>query len=363
MAAADIPKTAIITPFGLWEFVRMPFGLKNAAQAFQRLMAGVLRGLPFVFVYLDNILIASSGPDEHEEHLRHVLRLLRDNGLVLNKAKSVLGVVELDYLGHRVSAAGITPLPSRVDAVVALPATTSKVELQRFLGIVNFYHRFCPVLASRLRPLHAAVTAAKKPADFAWSSECDSAFVAAKRALADAVLLDHPNLSAPTRVTTDASGYAVGAELAQFTAGLWRPVAYFSKKMSNAEKKYSAFDRELLGIYLAIKSFRHHLEGRPFHVLTDHKPLTTALRSAAERSPRQTGHLAYIAEFTADLRHVPGQSNVVADALSRSVGAPPVEQPQPPAAVAVIGWTTLPWREIKPPAPRSLRTVRRCLRL
>jgi hypothetical protein len=149
-----------------------------------------------------------------------------------------------------VSAAGITPLPSRVDAVVALQAPTSKVELQRFLGIVNFYHRFCPALASSLRPLHAAVTAAKKPDDFAWSGECDSAFVAAKRALANPVLLVHPSPLAPTRVTTDASGYAVGAELAQFIAGLWRPVAYFSKKMYDAEKKYSAFDRELLGIYL-----------------------------------------------------------------------------------------------------------------
>jgi len=100
----SIAKTAIVTPFGLWEFVKMGFGLKNAAQTFQRLMDGILRDIPFVFVYLDDILVASSSPEEHVEHLRQVFRLLSSNGLVINKTKCILGVSELDFLGHRVTS-------------------------------------------------------------------------------------------------------------------------------------------------------------------------------------------------------------------------------------------------------------------
>ncbi len=124
MAPGDVHKTAIITPFGLWEFLRMPFGLKNAAQAFQRLMDGILRGIPFVFVYLDDILVASKNFTEHANHLRQVFRLLSANGLVVNRAKSDLGASELTYLGHRINSNGISPLPSRVDAVCeSLPLT------------------------------------------------------------------------------------------------------------------------------------------------------------------------------------------------------------------------------------------------
>ena len=117
-------------------------------------------------------------------------------------------------------------------------------------------------------------------------------------------------------MTTDASGLAVGAVLAQSGD---RPISFFSKKLSDAEKKYSTFDRELLAVFLAIKHFRHVLEGRRFTVFTDHKPLCGAMTSLADRSPRQTRHLSFIAEFTANICHVSGTSNVVADALSLSL--------------------------------------------
>ena len=141
-----IPKTAVITPFGLWEFLRMPFGQKNAAQTFQRLMDGVLRDIEYVFVYLDDILIGSKNPAEHKVHLRKVFELLVKNGLLINKPKCVFGVPELDYLGHRVTSEGITPLKSRVEAIKSFPIPNSKKSLQRFLGMLNFYRRFIPNL-------------------------------------------------------------------------------------------------------------------------------------------------------------------------------------------------------------------------
>ena len=315
MAPKDIPKTAIITPFGLWEFLRMPFGLKNAAQAFQRLMDGILRDIPSVFVYLDDILVASKNPKEHHHHLRQVFQLLSTNGLVVNRAKSVFGVAELTYLGYCVNATGISPLPSRVDAVRNFPAPTSKTSLQRFLGMINYYHRFMPQLADKLYPLYEATKV--KGQAITWTPDCEAAFASAKSALASATLLHHPHPTALTSVTVDASDKAVGGQLEQFLAGNWHPIAFFSRKLSTAERKYSAFDRELLAIYLAIKHFRHFVEGRPFTIYTDHKPLTFAFASTTERSPRQTRHLSFIAEFSTDVRHIEGKSNVVADALSR----------------------------------------------
>ena len=203
MARDSIPKTAIITPFGLYEFLCMPFGLKNAAQAFQRLMDSILRGLPFAFVYLDDILIASTNTEEHKDHLRQVLKLLEANGLVIRKDKCVFGVTEINFLGHRVTTAGILPLPDRVAALQEYPVPENKAALQRFLGMINYYHRFLPKIAGHLHPLHTA--SAGRGQAIEWSPDCQTAFEMAKSALASATLLHHPRPDATTSITTDAS--------------------------------------------------------------------------------------------------------------------------------------------------------------
>ena len=127
MAPEDIPKTAIITPFGLYKFLRMPFGLKSSAQAFQRLMDGVLRGLDFVFVYLDDILVASSNPDKHLQDLRAVLQRLTYNGLSINRDKCRFGQTSVTFLGHQVSGEGISPLPAKVFSILDTPQPNTKV--------------------------------------------------------------------------------------------------------------------------------------------------------------------------------------------------------------------------------------------
>ena len=137
MADEDIPKTAIITPFGLFEFLRMPFGLKNSAQAFQRLMDSIFGEIPYVFVYLDDILIASKSRQEHFEHLRQVFALLAENGLVVNGKKCELGADRLEFLGHHVTPSGILPMAERVEPIVNFPEPAKKDELQRFLGMMN----------------------------------------------------------------------------------------------------------------------------------------------------------------------------------------------------------------------------------
>jgi cleavage and polyadenylation specificity factor subunit 1 len=157
VAAADVKKTAVITPFGLFEFLRMPFGLKNAGMTFQRLMDWILFDIPFIFVYLDDILVASRSVEEHQQHLQQVLHRLQDNGLVINAGKCVWGQSQIEFLGHSISVAGVAPLQSRVAAIQKFPPPATVQQLQAFLGLFNFYRRFVPAAAAVVRPLTDAL--------------------------------------------------------------------------------------------------------------------------------------------------------------------------------------------------------------
>ena len=294
----------------------MPFGLKNTAQTFQRFMDQVLRGVPSAYTYIDDVLIASATPEQHLQDLRSVFERLATHGIVINPNKCLFGVNELDFLGHHIDQHGITPLSEKVQAVRDFPQPQSQRQLHQIVGLVNFYHRFLPHCADLMQPLHALL----KPKSQAlnWNDDALAAFNATKEALASASLLTYPTTDAPTCLMTDASDTAVGAVLQQYVNGTWHPISFFSRKMTPAETRYSTFDRELLAVYLAIKHFHHFLEGRHFHVLTDHKPLTFALNTRSDRhSPRQARQLDYISQFTSTIRHVHGLDNVVADALSR----------------------------------------------
>jgi RNase H-like domain found in reverse transcriptase/Reverse transcriptase (RNA-dependent DNA polymerase)/Integrase core domain/Integrase zinc binding domain len=318
----DVCKTAIVTPFGAFEFLRMPFGLRNAGQTFQRFMDSILADLPFCFVYLDDVLVASPTHEQHLVDLELVFARLQQQGLVINAEKCVFGVQELDYLGHHVTASGVTPMQSRVEAMRKYPQPKTVGQLQTFLGMANFYRRFLPAAAQRLRPLTDALKGGQQ-AQLNWSADMEQSFIWCKEKLCSAAELAHPEPAAEIFLAVDASATHVGAALQQAVAGQTpRPLAFFSAKLNAAQQKYSAFDRELLACYLAIRHFRWSLEGRSFYVLTDHKPLVFALHRLSDPwTARQQRHLSFIAEYTSDIRHVAGKENVVADALSRPAAA------------------------------------------
>uniref|UniRef100_A0AAV2KZF4 Gypsy retrotransposon integrase-like protein 1 n=1 Tax=Knipowitschia caucasica TaxID=637954 RepID=A0AAV2KZF4_KNICA len=317
---ADIPKMAVVTPFGLFEFLRMPFGLKNAAQSFQRLMDSALRDMFSIFVYLDDVLVASSSEEEHLTHLRVIFTRLDQHGLIINPAKCVFGVPSIKVLGHLITSEGAAPLPSKVEAVSTFPRPRSARGLREFLGMVTFYHRFIRQAAHVMRPLYEALKGTTPNQDVVWTAEADQAFEDTKVALCQAAMLVHLSPGAPVALTTDASNYAVGAVFEQWVEGTWQPLAFFSRQLVPRERKYSTFDRELLVVWLAIRHFRFVLEGREFTVFVDHKPLTFPMSKVAEPwSARQQRQLAFISEYTMDIRHIAGQSKVVADCLSRAV--------------------------------------------
>ncbi|GFV24893.1 retrovirus-related Pol polyprotein from transposon 17.6 [Trichonephila clavipes] len=266
IAECDIPKTAVTTPWGLYEYTHLCFGLVNAPQTFMRFMHEVLRGLPFCFVYLDDILCYSENAEEHRSHLRTIFQRLSSYGFKLNISKCVFGVTELIFLGHLITPDGIKPLPDKVQAVLDY----------------------------------------KQP-----ETRC-------KQALADAALLAHPSPSASLALHVDASDYAIGGALHQVVDSELQPLAFFSRKLTSSEKSYSAYDRELLAIYSAIRHFRYMLEARDFTVFTDHKPLTYAFRQKSDKcSPRQIRQLDFISQFTTNIVHIPRSDNIAADVLSR----------------------------------------------
>jgi cleavage and polyadenylation specificity factor subunit 1 len=184
----------------------------------------------------------------------------------------------------------------------------------------NFYRRFLPHAAATQAPLHTLLAGpcTKVSQSITWTPALSQAFEECKASLSRAAMLAHPDVAAPIALVTDASTTATVAVLQQRTHNTWQPLTFFSKKMSTSQQKYSAYDRELLAIYEAVKHFRHMLEARHFVISTDHKPLTCAFSQKRDKcSPRQFNHLDYISQFTTDIRHISGQDNVVADALSR----------------------------------------------
>ncbi|BHF86038.1 hypothetical protein SprV_ctg2602921700 [Sparganum proliferum] len=316
IAAEDIPKTAVATPFGLFEFLRMPFGLRNASLTFQRFIDRVLRGLPFVYVYIDDVLVASPDVEEHLQHLTLLFDRFQQFGVTLHPAKCILGATSLEFLGHLIDSNGIRNLPSKVATIRDFPPPTSKRQLQRFLGMVNFYRRFLPNCADTILPLTNLLSGSKRT--FELTPAALTSFEQVKALLADATLLTHYHADALISLMVDASNVAVGVVLQQSLPDSTVPLAFFSKKLSKAETRYSTFGRELLAAYLAVRHFRHLLEGRDFTIFTDHKPLTFALRSHTDKlNPREIRQLDYISQFSSDIRQIDGSRNEVADALSR----------------------------------------------
>ena len=316
----SISLTAITTPFGLFEYLYMPFGLRNAAATFQRFIDHVLEGMNNAIAYVDDIIVFSKTPEEHTKHLNKLFGRRRQFGVIINPTKSQFGISELQFLGHVVTEKGIKPSPSKVEAIQKYPLPKDVKQLQTYLGMVNFYHRFINNLAGCLAPLNEYLKkqGSKTLNKINWTDEAKTAFSKSKNLLAQFALLVYPRENCKVCIVADASDIAVGAALQQETDGMWQPIAFFSRKFDKTEKRYSAFDRELFAAYSAIRHFRHFVDGRKFSLLSDHKPFVHAFYSRSDPIiPRRSRQMSYISEFTNDVRHIKGEQNLVADALSR----------------------------------------------
>ena len=225
-------------------------------------MDSILGDLPYCFTYVDDILVFSSSLEEHIDHLRQVLLLCRQHGLTIGLPKCEFAMPEIEFLGHILYARGCSPLVKHTAAISKFPVPADKPVLQRFLGMVNFYRKFLRGAARVLAPLTDALKGSGK--SLTCTPLLDTAFRHAKDFLIKVPELAHPRPSAPISLAVDASDSHVGAVLQQRIDDAWVPLSFFSSKLSETERKYSAFDRELLAAYLSIRHFRFMLEGRDF---------------------------------------------------------------------------------------------------
>ena len=311
----DIPKTAVITPFGLFEYVMMPFGLRNAAQSFQRHIDFVLKDVSSATAYLDDILIFSPDSDSHKRDVHAVLSKLNEYNLIVNLKKCSFFQEQVQFLGHLVSKSGVRPLPSKIEAISNLSLPKTVTALRSFLGAVNFYHRFIPQASSFLAPLSSLATGPKTSL-ISWTDSTTLVFNSVRDRLSNLVALKFYDPSLDLQLVTDASDVAIGAVLHQISSSGPEPIEFFSQKLNAAQCNYSAFDRELLAIHDAVKHFRNILDGRPFSIITDHKPLLY-INTLKTPSPRQLRQITFLSEFNFSISHLSGKQNVVADFFSR----------------------------------------------
>ena len=327
MDPADQAKTAFITPFGLYEFTRMPFGLRNAPAAFQRLMTEVLGSLLYDFslVYIDDIIIYSATYADHLKHISAVLDRLQAYGLHARISKSEFAAPSLLYLGYVVTRDGLKPNPAKVEAIKLLPPPANVPELRRFLGMTGYYRRFVAGYASIAEPL-VALSRGNTP--WSWTPACASAFETLRSHLCSAPVLAYPDWSRPFLLQTDASDVALGAVLAQVNDdGVEQPVAYASRTLSAPERNYSATDRECLAVVWAVGLHRPYLHGSPFTIVTDHSALTW-LQRLKDPTGRLARWLLTLQEYDFQIVHKPGRQHTNADYLSRIV-APVSTDPEP----------------------------------
>lgn len=315
MDEKSIPKTAFNCENGHYEYLRMPFGLKNAPATFQRVMDNVLRGLQNekCAVYLDDIIIYSASLQEHLEKLRKVFERLRQSNFKIQLDKSEFLRREVAYLGHVVTPSGVKPNPDKIKAIKNYPIPKTTKQIKGFLGLLGYYRRFINNFAKLTKPLTKCL---KKGAIIDHNPEFVKCFETCKNLLINQPILQYPDFSKPFNLTTDASNVALGAILSQGPIGNDLPVAYASRTLNDSETNYSTIEKELLCIVWATKYFRPYLYGRKFNIITDHKPLQW-LFSLKEPGSKLLRWRIKLEEFDYKIFYKKGSLNTNADALSR----------------------------------------------
>ena len=309
----------INTTKGLFQYTRLPYGISSAPGIFQREMEHLLQGIPGVVVYLDDILVTGQDETSHLRTLETVLSRLRETGLRVKKSKCLFMVPTVSFLGHRIDADGLHPLDDKVRAIEAAPTPTNVTELKSYLGLLTYYGKFLPNLATKLASLYKLL---QHRVPWRWTSAQDAAFRESKKLLASSSLLVHYDLKLPLILACDASAYGIGAVLAhRMPDGSEKPIGYASRTLNKAEKNYSQLEKEGLSLVFGIKKFYPYVFGRSFELVTDHKPLLGLLGEARSTSPQASARVRrwslYLSMFEYTLKFRKTEAHANADALSR----------------------------------------------
>ncbi|GJS86331.1 putative reverse transcriptase domain-containing protein [Tanacetum coccineum] len=307
----DISKTAFRTRYGHYEFQVMPFGLTNAPAVFMDLMNRVCKPYldKFVIVFIDDILIYSKNKQEHEEHLKLILELLKKEELYAKFSKCEFWIPKVQFLGHVIDSKGIHVDPAKIESVKDWASPKTPTEIRQFLGLAGYYRRFIEGFSKIAKPMTKLT---QKKVKFEWGDKQEAAFQLLKQKLCSAPILALPEGSEDFIVYCDASIKGLGAVLMQRE----KVISYASRQLKIHEKNYTTHDLELRAVVFALKIWRHYLYGTKCTVFTDHKSLQHIL-DQKELNMRQRRWLELLSDYDCDIRYHPRKANVVADALSR----------------------------------------------
>lgn len=365
----DKPKTAFCTPFGLFEWNRMPFGLCNAPSTFQRLMQRMFgdQQCQSLLLYLDDIVVFSSSITQHLQRLEVVLSRLQKEGLKVKLGKCAFFQKEVGYLGHVISGKGVSTDPAKIEAVAKWQRPCHVSELRSFLGFASYYRRFVEGFAKLAAPLHKLVAEVagtrsrrgqKHDLGSVWTAQCEESFESLKAKLVSAPVLAYADFARPFILEIDASHSGLGAVLSQELEGTVRPIAYASRGLRPTERNmanYSSMKLEFLALKWAMtEKFREYLLGHKCVVFTDNNPLSHL--QSAKLGATEHRWAAQLAAFNFDIKYRSGRSNKNADALSRQYisGSTLVEQALPGTLVPATLQTAAPPEPAAAPATQSV---------
>ena len=267
------PILTINTHKGLYRYHRMTYGISPAPSIWQRTIDTILQSLPGVQCILDDMIITGKNDAEHLANLDRVLQRLEQYGLRVNKDKCLFMQERVTYCGHEIDKSGLWKTKDKVDAVLNAPVPQNVAQLRSFLGLINYYNRYLPNLATVIKPLNELLEKNRK---WVWSDACQKAFENVKQLITSEPVLTHYDPKAPVRLACDASPYGLGAVLSHVMSdGCEKPIAFASRSLTKAERNYAQIDREACAIFWAVKKFHAYLFGRRFTLLTDHQPLTS----------------------------------------------------------------------------------------
>ena len=338
VAEEDIPKTAFRCHVGSYEYIKVPFGLKNAPTYFQREMNRILADLigKCVFVYIDDILVFSKTEEEHVDHLQLVFDRLREAGLKLKPTKCAFGLPEVKLLGYILNEQGIQTDPDKVAAIANLQPPTTVKEVRSMLGMCNYYRSSLPNYAKVAEPL---IELTRKYVRFTWNKERQEAFDELKRLLTSSHVMAPPDINKPYKMYTDACDFAIGGILVQDSDdGVEKVIQYISHTLSATQRKWPTIEKEAYAVVHCIDKLRPYLYGAQFKCYVDHKPLLSLFTQSMNNTRIQRWGVL-LAEFGATIHYRQGKRLVRADMLSRirqstdSIAAVDIDEPLDPDAL------------------------------